>query len=45
MDRLPTTKRAKQRLLKRGYQLGQQMSWDIVVQQHLLPALVRAASN
>jgi hypothetical protein len=45
MNRLPTSKRAKQRLLKRGHQLGQQMSWDIVVQHHLLPALVRAASN
>ncbi len=45
MNRLPTNKRAQQRLLKRGHQLGQQMSWDIVVQYHLLPALVRAASD
>jgi glycogen synthase len=44
MDRLPTTKRARQRLLKQGYQSVQQMSWDIVVQHYLLPALVRAAS-
>lgn len=43
MARLPTTKRAKQRLLKRGYKLAQQMSWDTVVQNYLLPALVRAA--
>lgn len=45
MARLPTTKRAKQRLLKRGCELAQQMSWDTVVQSYLLPALVRAASK
>jgi hypothetical protein len=43
-DRLPTTKRARQKLLRNGYRLGQQMSWDVVVQHYLLPALVRAAS-
>jgi glycogen synthase len=45
MTRLPTTKRARKQLLKSGYQLSQQMSWDLVVQQHLLPALVHAASS
>jgi hypothetical protein len=44
MARLPATKRARQKLLKQGYQLGQQMSWDTVVQHQLLPAMVRAAS-
>jgi hypothetical protein len=43
--RLPTTQKARQRLLKRGYQLSQQMSWDAVVQKYLLPALVHAASK
>jgi hypothetical protein len=45
MNRLPTSKRARQRLLKLGQHLGQQMSWDNVVQGYFLPALVRAASN
>jgi hypothetical protein len=45
MTRLPTTKRARKQLLNSGYQLSQQMSWDLVVQQHLLPALVHAASS
>jgi hypothetical protein len=45
MARLPTTKRARQRLLKRGYRLSQQMNWDVVVQKRLLPALVHAASK
>lgn len=45
MARLPTTKRARQKLLKRGYQIAQKMSWEIVVQNYLLPALVRAASQ
>ncbi len=43
MARLPTTKRARQKLLHRGHQLGQQMSWDVVVQNRFLPALVHAA--
>lgn len=45
MARLPTTKRARQKLLKLGHELGQQMSWDTVVQLYLLPAMVRAAST
>jgi hypothetical protein len=45
MARLPTTKRARQALLRRGHKLSQKMSWDTVVQHYLLPALVRAASK
>jgi hypothetical protein len=45
MTHLPTTKRARRKLLAQGHQLGQQMSWDTVVQNFLLPALVRAAST
>ena len=45
MARLPTTKRARQKLLKRGHELGQQMSWDTIVQLYFLPAMVRAASK
>lgn len=45
MSRLPTTKRARQKLLRSGQKLSQQMSWDIVVQHQVLPALVRAASK
>lgn len=45
MAHLPTTKRARQRLLGHGHRLGQQMSWDVVVQNFLLPALVHAASK
>jgi len=45
MARLPTTKRARQALLKRGHLISQKMSWDVVVQNYLLPALVQAASK
>lgn len=45
MGKLPVTKRARQRLLTNGYRLSQKMSWDIVVQNYLLPALVQAASK
>ena len=45
MDRLPTTKRARESLQKHGFQIAQQMSWETVVQNYLLPALVRAASK
>jgi hypothetical protein len=43
--RLPTTRKARKALLGSGYQLSQQMSWDVVVQNYLLPALVTAASR
>ena len=43
--RLPTTKRKRQSMLGRGYRIGQKMSWDVVVQNYLLPALVYAASK
>lgn len=45
IDRLPTTKRARQAFLKRGHLISQKMSWDVVVQNYLLPALVQAASK
>jgi hypothetical protein len=45
MARLPTTKQARQSTLKHGYQIGQKMNWDVVVQNYLLPALVHAASK
>jgi hypothetical protein len=45
MARLPTTKRARQRLLRNGNEIAQEMSWEIVVEKYLLPALVRAASK
>jgi hypothetical protein len=45
VSRLPTTKRKRQSMLGRGYRLGQKMSWDVVVQSYLLPALVYAASK
>lgn len=45
MARLPTRKRERQKLLKQGHSLSQQMSWDVVVEQQLLPALVYAASK
>ena len=45
MARLPTTKRARQGMLRRGYRMGQKMNWDIVVQNYLLPAMVHAASK
>jgi hypothetical protein len=45
MNRLPTTKRARESLLRHGFHVAQQMSWETVVQNHLLPALVRAASK
>jgi hypothetical protein len=44
ITRLPTTKRKRQELLTLGHEVVQQMSWDIVVQNYLLPALVRAAN-
>jgi hypothetical protein len=45
MARLPTTKRARERLLKHSRMLSQQMSWDVVVEKQLLPALVHAANQ
>lgn len=45
LARLPANQRARKKVLEIGHQLGQQMSWDIVVQNYLLPALVRAAST
>ena len=45
LPRLPTGKRARQKLLAQGHQLAQLMNWDVVVQNQLLPALVRAAST
>lgn len=45
IERLPTTKRNRQRMLKRGYKLTQQMTWDVVIQNYLLPALTHAATE
>jgi hypothetical protein len=45
VTRLPTTKRARQNMLRQGYRLGQQMGWDTIVQNYWLPALVHAASK
>jgi len=45
LARLPTGKRAREKLLAQGHRLAQQMNWDVVVQNQLLPALVRAASK
>jgi hypothetical protein len=45
LSRLPTRKRAREKLLAQGHQLAQHMNWDVVVQNQLLPALVRAAST
>jgi hypothetical protein len=43
--RLPTSPEARQEWLAQGYDLSQRMSWDVVVQHQLLPALVHAASG
>jgi hypothetical protein len=45
ITRLPTSKQKQKRRLTSGSEVVQQMSWDIVVQNFLLPALVRAAST
>ncbi len=42
---LPTTKQARQRLLRQGRRLSQRVDWDTVVQEYLLPAFVHAASR
>jgi len=45
MARLPAGQEAQQRLLEQGYQLARKMDWDVVIQEHLLPALVYAANR
>ena len=39
MEHLPRTGSAKHKLMMQGYALAQRMSWDVVVQEQLLPAL------
>jgi hypothetical protein len=39
MERLPRTSKAKKQLLDQGQALSQRMSWGVVVEQGLLPAL------
>ncbi len=39
-ERLPRTEAAGQKLLEDGYALSQRMSWKVVVEEGLLPALV-----
>jgi hypothetical protein len=39
VERLPRSKEAAQRLLEDGYALSQKMSWQVVVEEGLLPAL------
>jgi hypothetical protein len=45
MARLPADKSARQMLLEQSDAFGERMSWDVVVQQFFLPALVHAASR
>lgn len=42
-ERLPRSKAAKTRLLERGQALSRAMSWQVVVEQGLLPALQKIA--
>ena len=39
--RLPLTDEEMQQLLDSGYQAGQRMSWEVVVQAYLMPALTK----
>ena len=43
--RLPDTDAAAERLLKDGYATASHMSWDRVVEDSLLPALLRLDQN
>ncbi|MGB0384193.1 MAG: hypothetical protein ACPGWR_05145 [Ardenticatenaceae bacterium] len=43
MARLPRTPHTLQQRLTQGYQLGAQMSWNVVARDYLLPALRRIA--
>ena len=45
MARLPRTSEALQTRLTEGYELGARMSWEVVVQDYLLPALERVANG
>jgi glycosyltransferase involved in cell wall biosynthesis len=43
VKRLPTTPEAYADMLRRGWELGNQMSWDAVVRNYFLPGIERAA--
>jgi hypothetical protein len=45
LERLPKNNAQRQELLLRGHRLSRNMSWQVVVRDHLLPALTRACSN
>jgi hypothetical protein len=39
LKRLPTDHQAREAFMRSGYELAQQMSWDVVVRDYLLPVL------
>lgn len=43
MDRLPRTPAEFEPFLERGYELAQQMSWDAVARDYVLPGIARAS--
>jgi len=45
IERLPRTPELLQERLSQGYELGAQMSWDVVVADYLLPALERVTNE
>jgi hypothetical protein len=45
VHRLPRDETSTERLIEDGYELSQKMSWEVVVEDYLLPALLRAAAE
>ncbi|HEX8523154.1 MAG TPA: hypothetical protein VF669_12930 [Tepidisphaeraceae bacterium] len=43
MERLPRTPKEFEEYIDRGYALAQQMSWDVVAREYVLPGIARAS--
>ena len=43
IERLPRTPAEFEQFIERGYALAQQMSWDVVARDYVLPGIARAA--
>lgn len=43
LDRLPADAQAREAMIKRGYELAHQMSWEVVARDYLLPVLEEVA--
>jgi hypothetical protein len=43
LDRLPRSPQDFEQFIERGYQLAEQMSWDVVARDYVIPGIQRAS--